>query len=224
MASKEREDSGQSPTAKSSRTAKRSYSHVCGTDGWILPPSIQTLQSWMEDLGGGEWMSSLGDSLAKTSLVRENAEGLMKAKLVDFGEKWDGSFTKYDRDSSSWRTSQKSLDGTWAEFSETWPEWGMTRNGNSYLLVNSVHSTVDHASGSLLPTPQHADGRKFYYNMRTEGATQREVSGRQLMLSHVAVLTLGRDGKLTPAFVSWIMGYPRDWTNLVPLATPSSPR
>src|SRR5690625_5070783 len=45
------------------------------------------------------------------------------------GEKWRASFAKYDRDLCSWKTPQYSLLGGLDEFSETWPKWGLMRNG-----------------------------------------------------------------------------------------------
>ena len=45
------------------------------------------------------------------------------------GKRWRGSFAKYDPHTSSWKTPQRSLLGGFAEFSGTWPRWGMMRSG-----------------------------------------------------------------------------------------------
>jgi len=73
----------------------------------------------------------LEDFLAKISQEREKAQGLMEKK-AECGEKWQGSFTKYDPDTSLWRTHQCSLLGDLEPFSETWPQWGLMRNGECW--------------------------------------------------------------------------------------------
>ena len=59
---------------------------------------------------------------------------------------------RYDRATSSWRTSQLCLDGALSEFSETWPRSGTMRNGTAYQLPPLVPLTDATASGSW-PTP-----------------------------------------------------------------------
>ena len=53
-------------------------------------------------------------------------------KPLECGEKWRGSFTKYDPDTSSWKTHQCSLLGDLDEFLETWPQWGLMRDGECW--------------------------------------------------------------------------------------------
>ena len=84
-----------------------------------------------DDLGEALLMSYLEDFLAKTSQLQEKELG---SKEIDqeCGEKWRGSFTRYDQDSCSWKTHQCSLLGDLDEFSETWPQWGLMRNGECW--------------------------------------------------------------------------------------------
>jgi DNA (cytosine-5)-methyltransferase 1 len=56
----------------------------------------------------------------------------LKESEAECGEKWRGSFTKYDQDSSLWKTHQCSLLGDLDEFSETWPQWGLMRDGECW--------------------------------------------------------------------------------------------
>jgi DNA (cytosine-5)-methyltransferase 1 len=56
----------------------------------------------------------------------------LKESNQECGEKWRGSFTKYDPDTSLWRTHQCSLLGDLEEFSETWPQWGLMRDGECW--------------------------------------------------------------------------------------------
>jgi hypothetical protein len=68
---------------------------------------------------------------AKTSPQQEKELELMESDL-ECGEKWQGSFTKYDQDMRSWKTHQCSLLGDLDEFSETWPTWGLMRDGECW--------------------------------------------------------------------------------------------
>lgn len=91
------------------------------------------------------------------------------------GEKWPASLTRYDRDSSSWRTAQLSLLADSDEFSETWPSWGSMRNGECWERMTQVLRIGASESG-LWPTPttpnggrslKHVDewrGRSAYHN------------------------------------------------------------
>ena len=75
-------------------------------------------------------------------------------KPPECGEKWHGSFTKYNPDSSSWKTHQCSLLGDLDEFLETWPQWGLMRDGECWeqrMLEQNIRGTE--FGLSLLPTP-----------------------------------------------------------------------
>ena len=72
------------------------------------------------------------------------------------------SFASYDHDTSSWRTSERSLFGGWMQYSESFPRAGMMRNGNVYQLPPLVPRISGTGSGSW-PTP---DTRGF----RSEGS------------------------------------------------------
>ena len=103
--------------------------------------------------------SSAADSLAKTS-APPAGERASTAPTRVFGPSSPGSFTSFDRDTSSWRTCPPSSPGKGkggtarrsAEFSETWPKLGMTRSGRAYRLESSGHRTYESGSGSW-PTP-----------------------------------------------------------------------
>jgi DNA (cytosine-5)-methyltransferase 1 len=68
---------------------------------------------------------------AKTLVQQEKAQELMES-AAGCGEKWHASFAKYDPNSSLWRTAQCSLLGGLDEFSETWPQWGLMRDGECW--------------------------------------------------------------------------------------------
>jgi hypothetical protein len=100
-------------------------------------------------------MSYLAAFHARTSLPQEKVLGLTESDQ-ECGEKWRGSFTKYDPDSSSWKTHQCSLLGDLDEFSETWPRWGLMRDGECWEQQMSAHRTNETESG-LWPTPCATD-------------------------------------------------------------------
>ena len=80
---------------------------------------------------------------AKTLAQQDEAQGLTESE-AECGEKWRGSFTRYDPDSSLWRTHQCSLLGDWEPFSETWPKWGLMRDGECWeqsMLVPRISVT-----------------------------------------------------------------------------------
>jgi hypothetical protein len=68
---------------------------------------------------------------AKTSPQPEKAQELTESE-AECGEKWRGSFTKYDLDSRSWKTHQCSLLGGLEPYSEIWPRWGLMRDGECW--------------------------------------------------------------------------------------------
>jgi hypothetical protein len=114
-----------------------------------------TYKPLTEDRGEELLMSYLAAFHAKTSPQPEKAQELTESGQ-GCGEKWHGSFTKYDPDSFLWRTHQCSLLGDLEPFSETWPRWGLMRNGECWEQPMSALRTSETESG-LLPTPNARD-------------------------------------------------------------------
>jgi DNA (cytosine-5)-methyltransferase 1 len=80
---------------------------------------------------------------AKTFQPLEKAQELTESDQV-CGDKWRGSFTKYSQDSCSWKTHQCSLLGDLDEFLETWPQWGLMRDGECWeqqTLAQTIRGT-----------------------------------------------------------------------------------
>lgn len=99
--------------------------------------------------------SSAAASPARTSASPAREQGSTGLARV-FGQSTPVSLASYDPATSSWRTSQLSLLEEWAEFSETWPRAGMTRNGTAFQLQPLAPLTRGTASGSL-PTIRATD-------------------------------------------------------------------
>jgi len=68
---------------------------------------------------------------AKTLARPAKAQELMETE-AECGEKWRASYAKYSHDTHSWKTPQCSLLGDLEEFSETWPQWGLMRDGECW--------------------------------------------------------------------------------------------
>jgi len=102
---------------------------------------------------------------AKTSAQRVRAQGLME-NAAECGEKWHASFARYDPDSCSWRTHQCSLLGGLDEFLETWPAWGLMRDGECWeqrTLEQTIRGTgfglsPDNVSAFHTPNTTGLDG------------------------------------------------------------------
>ena len=110
-----------------------------------------TFKPLTDDLGEGLSMSSVVAFHVRTLVPLEKGQELTENE-VECGEKWRGSFTKYDHDSCSWKTHQCSLLGDLTEYSETWPRWGLMRNGECWEQQMSAHRIKETEFG-LLPTP-----------------------------------------------------------------------
>lgn len=140
------------------------------------------------------------------------------------GPKSHESFAYYDPESSSWKTSQGSLLEGWETYSATWPRAGTTRSGTAYQLPPSAPLTVVTVSSSsdgraLWPTP-----RATQWQARNHTAYLRPNGPQNLENAVAAADAKSVGGKLNPAWVEWLMGFPIGWTDLEGLETPSSPK
>jgi hypothetical protein len=82
----------------------------------------------------------LADFPAKTSVQRGGGRE-SKASEAECGEKWRGWLTKFDQNTSLWKTAQCLLLGDSEQFLETWPRWGLMRNGECYQRQTLAHLT-----------------------------------------------------------------------------------
>jgi hypothetical protein len=108
-----------------------------------------TYKPLTENLGEELLMWYLEGFHAKTSAQQEKAQELMESDQ-ECGEKWRASFTKYDQDSCSWKTHQCSLLGDLDEFSETWPQWGLMRDGECWEQ-QTLEQTIRGTESGLSP-------------------------------------------------------------------------
>ena len=102
---------------------------------------------------GEELLTLFREVFHARTLVPQEKEQELTESDQECGEKWRGSFTKYDPDSSLWKTHQCSLLGDLEKFSETWPQWGLMRDGECWeqrTLEQTIRGT---GFGLSLPTP-----------------------------------------------------------------------
>ena len=155
---------------------------------------------------------------ARTLATRGPEPGL-QASAAAYGVNTRELLASFDPASSSWKTSQLCLGGEWSEFSETWPESGMTRNGRLFRLVPWARHMCDDEC-SLWPTPTASmDGRGF-------GIPLHERSGRykKATVRRVHALIGEHGWRIHPHFTEALMGYPQGWTEIAEQVTPSSRR
>ena len=137
---------------------------------------------------------------------------------AECGVKWRGSFTRYSQDSCSWKTHQCSLLGDLEEFSETWPQWGLMRDGECWeqrTLEQTIRGTESGFVGQTFPTPDASCGQRG----TQPHWTPKRKSGHQAQYTiNQAVRDLDQSsgGKLNPVWLEWVMGWPLRWTDLRP--------
>jgi DNA (cytosine-5)-methyltransferase 1 len=102
-----------------------------------------------ENLGEELLTLYLEDFHART-LVQQDEEQELTESEAECGEKWRGSFTKYSPDSRSWKTHQCSLLGDLEPFLETWPRWGLMRDGECWEQP-TLEQTIRETGSGLSP-------------------------------------------------------------------------
>ena len=181
-----------------------------------------TYKPLMENLGE-ELLTLYREAfLAKTSQLQEKGLELTESDQ-ECGEKWRGSFTKYNPDSCSWKTHQCSLLGDLDEFLGTWPRWGLMRDGECWEQQTLERHTkgTEFGLSQKYPTPTAYDGQrgtmKEWKPIRPSGHPAQYPLNQALRdLTQIV-------GKPNPIFVEWLMGWPMQWTDLKPVEMDKSP-
>ena len=103
--------------------------------------------------------SFLADSLVRTFPLLERVPGYATEREAAYSLSCCGLLGNYDRERSSWRTSQLSLLTDWTSYLERLPRSGMTVSGKLYALPMLAHRISANAgSVSLFPTVTTQDG------------------------------------------------------------------
>jgi len=175
-----------------------------------------TYKPLMENRGEELLTLYLEDFRAKT-LVSQEKEQELKESDQECGEKWRASFAKYDPDMRLWRTHQCSLLGGLEPFSETFPQWGLMRNGECWERLTLERLTRGTGYG-LLPTPCAKDGSGARSLQALKKANRGE---RNSLPDYFRIL---KNWQYPPvAAVEYMMGWLVGWTDLKPLEMDKSP-
>ena len=116
-----------------------------------------TFKPLTENLGVELLTLYLEDFHAKTLAQQEKVQVLTENE-AECGEKWQGSFAKYDQSTHSLKTHQCSLFEDSTESCQTLPAWGLMRNGECWEQQMSAHPIKETVFGFMLPTPVASDG------------------------------------------------------------------
>lgn len=167
-------------------------------------------------------MSSAAGSLAKISRPpeeelesRESAPGSGLSLLA--------LLARFDPASRSLKIPQLSLFEASGSSLETWPQWGLMRDGECWALDHLAPHMSGGASGLSgetlrWDTPCSGDAhprayaRKGPYLGKGQKHLQAQAFERLTELD-------SPNGKLNPEWVEWLMGWPMGWTALEPLET-----
>jgi|LULN01.1.fsa_nt_gb hypothetical protein len=130
-----------------------------------------------------------------------------------------------------WRTSQRSLMGGWVKFSGPWPRSGTMRSGTVYPHQPSAPITGE-TDCLLWPTPTTNPHRPCEGNVRllrakikageiTSGEARTMLGGSDPFKAQGAIdadsssiCEPAKPGRIHPAWVEWLMGFPPGWTDL----------
>ena len=191
----------QLPPLKSKITHAEFYCNGKLMDSYLDSLSGTTFVHSMESLGEEKSMLYRVDFHVRTLVPQEKVQDLTEKGQVS-GEKWQGSFTKYNPDSCSWKTHQCSFLGDLDEFLETWPRWGSMRTGECYQLPMSEQN-INETEYGLWPTPTTPSGGG---NCGGSGAYKNAIKNG----THIP-------HSINPSLYEWLMGWPTGWTDLKPL-------
>jgi len=202
-----------------------------------------TYKPLKENLGEELLTLYLAGFHAKTLVQQEKAQELTD-RDQECGEKWRASFTKYDPDSCLWRTHQCSLLGDLEPFLETWPQWGLMRDGECWeqrMLEQTIRGTESGLSPNGVdsfhtPNTIGLDGgsnsRKALKKRKESWPSPKSrdwKDGKTVGTSNRQSPDLGKvvgqsktTGALNPTWVEWLMGWPLGWTDLKQLETDKS--
>jgi hypothetical protein len=174
---------------------------MCAPSGPTIPQPDHILNGSERRCQGNSLLAAGSRNCAKTFQPPEKEQESPENDL-DCGPSSPESLARYNPRSRSWKTRQCLLAGGLESYSETWPRWGMMRDGELYPLKTPVLHTSAKESGSL-PTP---------------AAQWRGVAGTGNTNKLTKILGDIDQNCLTPGQMEWLMDWPTKWTEKKPLA------
>jgi hypothetical protein len=191
---------------------------------WNRSQSGETSEHLTASRGLALSMLLAADSHAKTSAQPE-LERASPESAADCGPRWHGSFSRFDPATSSWKTRQSLLTGGLEEFSETWPDWGLMRDGECSVRPTLEPRRLENASG-LWPTPRAAERGAYQQKgsqawLSITGAVRVSPKGPppKTSLTKLEARNIPPfvGGSLSPMWIEWLQGLPIGWTDCAPL-------
>ena len=168
-----------------------------------------------DQLSSRPWTSSMEGFHARTFLLQE-AERVWEESVVDYSLRSLGSVANYDPDSSSWRTSQRLLFEEQSELLENFAAYGMTVDGVFYPL-KSWERHMSGNGGGYWPTPVASQA---YKKIRKLSPVEKSGDHGIAIIGYVGNRWPHLIGKyLSHLLLESVMGYPKGWLQLSPLAT-----
>ncbi len=178
-------------------------------------------------------ISSAEDSLVSRYLLPAGVRlNVIRAGSGRISQEW---FAYFDPDTSSWKTRQGCLAPEWETCLETFPSWGLIRNGFLYRRVPLVRP-MRGKGVSLLPTPGASkaandvtlqcsgDGRKkpnklgWVAGMIPTPTVTLLKRGYSNQAERSLLCPSHAGGPINPAWIEHLMGLPIGWTELEGLA------
>ena len=197
-------DGAQSALWSGTPTPQASWLPAKTTAACRLSRSGMTFKPLTDDHGEGVLMWCLEASRVRISARPARARE-SKGPGVDSGWKWQESSVKWSHSTSSWKTRQRSLLEGLDEFSETWPKWGIMRDGECWEQTPLEPVIIAPESG-YVPTPIASDYKGGARN------------GRDSEFKHWLKRRLGNSYP-HPRRVEEMMLWPIGWSELEPLET-----
>jgi len=215
-------DGEQSVPLSGSRTQQAYCAQDKMMDFSRLSQSGMTYKPLTASHGQALLMSYLEAFHARTSQSQGGGLELMETE-VECGEKWHGSFTKYSPDLRLWKTHQCSLLEDSEQFLETWPTWGLMRDGECWEQQTLEQTTRGTEYGLLQkwPTPDASCGQR---GTQPHWTPKRKSGHSAQYTINQAVRDMDQSsgGKLNPVWLEWVMGWPMGWTDVKPLVMDKS--
>lgn len=182
------------------------------------------------DRGADPLTSSVVDSLVRTSaplVLKPDST----ASDLDSGWKWLGSFARWDRVTSSWKTRQLSLIADSESSLEIWPLSGLMLSGECLEPGALGHRTYATDCGLLqapcapkgAPIPKLSQWRlETRQALPTPTASARAGYNQSLGVNPVirpSIEMMAREdgGHLSLDWRDWLMGWPIGWSALEPM-------
>lgn len=165
-----------------------------------------------------ESISSAAVSRDRVSLIVSLVSARPERTTAIYGRNLPDSFAELDQD-GSWRKtsqgySQVTMDGSLEEFSETWPDWGISLDGRAIELPMSEPFTQGNER-SLWPTLTASEWKGVPKNRFYGSPTYRSDKLASRFRKQKDDMT-----HLNPDYAELFMGFQAGWTELKPSETP----